>query len=68
MEVRAQIVEPTALPLGKTTGIFRMGGWSGPKTGQDPLYETKPLETAGNPSMIIRLSNSSLVTFLIHST
>jgi hypothetical protein len=67
MEGRAQIVDPTALPLGKTTGIFRMGGWPGRKTGQDSLYKIKPLETAGNRSMIIQLSNCSLITTLIHS-
>jgi hypothetical protein len=41
MEVRAQILDPTALTFGKTNGILRMGGWPGPKTGHNSSYKIK---------------------------
>lgn len=47
MEVSGQIVASTALPLGKTTAIFRMGDWPGPKAFQDSLDKRKPLNMPG---------------------
>jgi hypothetical protein len=67
MEVSGQFGAPTAIPLGKTTGIFRMGGWPGLKTSQDSSDKRKPFKSVGNLSMIIQLSNRILVTILIHT-
>jgi hypothetical protein len=45
MDVGFQLHAPAALPLGKRPGTHFIGGWVGPRAGQDGCRKSRPLPT-----------------------
>jgi hypothetical protein len=47
MEVSGQLHAPAALPPGKGPGTYWIGGWVGPRAGQDAMEKRKFLSLPG---------------------